>query len=226
MKCFWGAGHHRWKLKFLGAWLLPCQYPWLLPWISAWSLMPWVLPCHKTSGSMAFAMQPSMVFITTSTTPHLYKACWGWKSESYINSISVDLLRVDWKKKKRISRLPTAERRGWALVHSSFVAPLGCFTPELVERSKIGKTDGNRRTWYLGLGRYVTSGIKFSLCNFLDFRRRMWEDWCWRPPTILWWCKKNFKAAHHILGLPPVLVNLLNPNSTPCVEWSYGLSEF
>ena len=127
MKCFWGAGHHRWKLKFLGAWLLPCQYPWLLPWISAWSLMPWVLPCHKTSGSMAFAMQPSMVFITTSTTPHLYKACWGWKSESYINSISVDLLRVDWKKKKRISRLPTAERRGWALVHSSFVAPLDLF---------------------------------------------------------------------------------------------------
>ena len=159
MKCFWGARHHRWKLKFLGAWLLPCQYPWVLPWISAWSLMPWVLPCHKTSGSMAFAMQPSMVFITTSTTSHLYKACWGWKSESYINSISVDLLRVDWKKKKRISRLPTAERRGWALVHSSFVAPLDCFTPELVERSKIGKNDGNRRTWYLGLGRYVTSGI-------------------------------------------------------------------
>ena len=166
MKCFWGAGHHRWKLKFLGAWLLPCQYPWLLPWISAWSLMPWVLPCHKTSGSMAFAMQPSMVFITTSTTPHLYKACWGWKSESYINSISVDLLRVDWKKKKRISRLPTAERRGWALVHSSFVAPLDCFTPELVERSKIGKTDGNRRTWYLGLGRYVMSGIKFLCAIF------------------------------------------------------------
>ena len=59
---------------------------------------------------------------------------------------------------------------------------VGCFTPELVERSKIGKTDGNRRTWYLGLGRYVTSGIKFSLCNFLDFRRHMWEDWCWQ------WC--------------------------------------
>ena len=115
---------------------------------------------------MAFAMQPSMVFSTTSTTSHLYQSCWGWKSESYINSISVDLLRVDWKKKKRISRLPTAERRGWALVHSSFVAPLGCFTPKLVERSKIGKTDGNRMTWYLGLGRYVTSGIKFSLCIF------------------------------------------------------------
>ena len=59
---------------------------------------------------------------------------------------------------------------------------LGCFTPELVERSKVGKTDGNRKTWYLGLGRYVTSGIKFSLCNFLDFRRHMWEDWCWQ------WC--------------------------------------
>ena len=164
--------------------------------------MPWVLPCHKTSGSMAFAMQPSMVFITTSTTPHLYKACWGWKSESYINSISVDLLRVDWKKKKRISRLPTAERRGWALVHSSFVAPLGCFTPKLVERSKIGKTDGNRRTWYLGLGRYVTSGIKFSLCIFwilgdvcgkidADVPQRYCDDAkrILRRHTICWVCR-------------------------------------
>ena len=99
----------------------------------------------------------------------MFAFLWGMISP-YQLYISVNLLRVDWKKKKHISRLPTAERRGWALVHSSFVAPLGCFTPKLVERSKIGKTDGNQKTWYLGLGRYVTSGIKLSLCNFLDFR--------------------------------------------------------
>ena len=223
MKCFWGASHHRWKLKFLGAWLLPCQYPWLLPWISAWSLMPWVLPCHKTSGSMAFAMQPSMVFITTSTTPHLYKACWGWKSESYINSISVDLLRVDWKKKKRISRLPTAERRGWALVHSSFVGPYlqtvhlygwaehcvlhRCLFKVLVPLNNLLGTSVIRQgfspVWVSKWASRLTAPLNEILqfvqqYNFINSRcakvQHIWAEWFMCPPTILWWCKKNFKV--------------------------------
>ena len=150
----------------------------------------------------------------------LYKPCWGWKSEKNINSTCSGLIE---KKKKHISRLPTAERRGWALVHSSFVGPYlqtvhlygwaehcvlhRCLFKVLVPLNNLLGTSVIRQgfspVWVSKWASRLTAPLNEILqfvqqYNFINCRcakvQHIWAEWFMCPPTILWWCKKNFKV--------------------------------